>query len=75
MTLEINLSLGQGWVKNFKSERNKLKACHCGYVPGMTKESIWIIRRGIRWRTTMVLIYIMKWFVSIDMATFQVKLG
>lgn len=29
MTLEISLSLGQGWVKNFKSERNKLKACHC----------------------------------------------
>ena len=24
-TLEINLNLGQGWVKNFKSERNKLK--------------------------------------------------
>ena len=29
MTLEINLSLGQGWVKNFKSERNKLKTWHC----------------------------------------------
>ena len=36
MTLEINLSLGQGWVKNFKRERNKLKTWHRAPSPPLT---------------------------------------
>ena len=43
-TLGINFSLGQGWVKNFKSERNKLKTWHCAlWGEGTSTTSVFLL--------------------------------